>query len=92
MTTLTTAPSTPAPPAVGNIDEGEPRFTRLSVNVALDIAEALRSLTRRKGITATEGVRRAIAVWKLVEDASAAGQQLQLVDRKTGAVRELMLL
>ena len=70
----------------------EPRYTRLSVNIALDVAEALRTLTRRRGITATDGVRRAIAVWKLVEDATAQGQQIQIVDPATGNVRELVMI
>ncbi len=72
--------------------DDEPRFTRLSVNVTLDVADAIRTLTRRKGITATEGVRRAIAIWKLVEDELQAGNRVQLVDPKTGAARELVLV
>lgn len=71
---------------------GEPKYTRLSVNIALDVADMIRTLTRRKGITATEGVRRAIALWKLVEDETAAGGTVQVVNSKTGKVRELVLL
>ncbi len=74
------------------VEADEPRYTRLSVNIALDVAEAIRSLTRRKGITATEGVRRAIAIWKLVEDESQAGNRVQIVNPKTGETRELVLL
>ncbi len=72
--------------------DDEPRFTRLSVNVTLDVADAIRTLTRRKGITATEGVRRAIAIWKLVEDELQAGNRVQFVDPRTGAARELVLM
>jgi len=72
--------------------EGEQRYTRLSVNVAFDVAEAVRALCKRRGITATEGVRRAIALWKIAEDATAKGQQVQIVDPVTGSVRELVLV
>lgn len=95
MTTATaTAPTTasgrgPTPP---DSSDGEQRYTRLSVNIALDVADALRSLAKRRGITVTDGVRRAIAIWKLVEDASAKGQQVQIVDPATGNVRELVLV
>ncbi len=89
MTTATAADPTRAP-----IDDqdGEVKFTRLSVNIALDVADMIRTLTRRKGITATEGVRRAIAIWKLVEDETAAGNSVQVVNPKTGKTRELVLL
>ena len=82
---------TSTPPTPPSADD-EQRYTRLSVNVALDVAEALRTLTKRRGITITDGVRRAIAIWKLVEDASAKGQQVQIVDPATGNVRELVLV
>lgn len=90
MTTTTTAPTRSSSPPSAS-DNGEQRYTRLSVNVALDVAETLRALTKRRGITVTDGVRRAIAIWKLVEDADAKGQQVQIVDPATGTVRELVM-
>ncbi len=87
---MVTGPTSTLPPR--DSDAGEPRFVRLSVNVALDVADALKTLTRRRGITATEGVRRAIAVWKLVEDEKDAGNRVQIVDPKTGDARQLVLL
>lgn len=88
--TTTTAPTRSSSPPPAS-DNGEQRYTRLSVNVALDVAETLRALTKRRGITVTDGVRRAIAIWKLVEDADAKGQQVQIVDPATGTVRELVM-
>ncbi len=89
MTTATAPSRSSSPPP--DSDDGEQRYTRLSVNVTLDVADALRSLTKRRGITVTDGVRRAIAIWKIVEDADAKGQQVQIVDPGTGTVRELVL-
>lgn len=87
----TAARHTSTPPAPPSADD-EQRYTRLSVNVALDVADALRVLAKRRGITVTDGVRRAIAIWKLVEDASAEGQQIQIFDPATGKIRELVLI
>lgn len=92
MSTIEKTPTAPAPEVPSGPSEGaEPRFTRLSVNVTLDVADAIRSITRRKGISATEGVRRAIAIWKLVEDAVEDGGTVQVVS-STGKARELVLL
>lgn len=82
----------PTRPADDVDDQDSPRFVRLTVNVALDVADAFKALTRRRGITATEGVRRAIALWKLVEDETTAGNHVQIVNAKTGKARELVLI
>lgn len=93
MTTATATPTRqPTRPDDSDSDTGGVKFTRLSVNIALDVADMIRSLTRRKGITATEGVRRAIVLWKLVEDELAAGNTVHVVNAKTGTTRELILL
>lgn len=80
----------------GSPDEGSSeRVTRLSVNLASDVAEALKSLTRRRSISITEGVRRAIAVWKLVEDEQEKGNRIAIVEHHqdgTTAVREVVVL
>ncbi len=67
---------------------------RLSVNLAPDVADALRGTAAAQGITVTEAVRRAVAVWKLVSDENAAGRRLMVVDGKgDGATfREVVLL
>lgn len=89
---MTTAPASRRSSTPPDSADDEQRYTRLSVNIALDVADALRSLAKRRGITVTDGVRRAIAIWTLVEDASAKGQQVQIVDPATGNVRELVLV
>jgi hypothetical protein len=64
---------------------------RLSVNVSPETAGHLKALTGRKGLTITEGIRRAITVWKFVEDEVAAGNELAVIE-KDGAIRKIMLL
>jgi len=66
-------------------------FVRLSVNVSGETAEAFRSLIARKGLSVTEGVRRAIMVWKFIEDEIAAGNALAVIE-PDGAIRKVTLL
>ncbi|MFI5710215.1 ribbon-helix-helix protein, CopG family [Kribbella sp. NPDC051620] len=72
-----------------------PAIVRLSVNLAADVADVLRSLAGRRGLSLTETIRRAIAVLKFVEDEVEQGNKLAVVE--TGAdgrqrVREIMLV
>ena len=48
-------------------------IVRLSINLSTETAETFKALAGRKGLTITEGIRRAIAVWKFAEDEVAAG-------------------
>ena len=64
---------------------------RLSVNLSTETAETFKTLTGRKGLTITEGIRRAIAVWKFVEGETAAGNTLAVIEAD-GSVRKVMLL
>jgi len=77
------------------VDASSPttRHTRLSVNLSLDTATALKDLVTRKGITLTDGICRAIAVWKFVEDEIAKGNRLAVIEHEDGKerVREVVL-
>jgi hypothetical protein len=81
-------------------DEGAPidsqeeparRSVRLAVNVSDDTARTFRSLIERKGLSITEGIRRAIAVWRFVEDETERGNKL-IVQEPNGTQREVLLL
>lgn len=67
-----------------------PKPLRLSVNMNPETAEALRELAQ--GTTVTEAVRRAIAIAHYVAEQAEAGNTFQIRDKKTGAVRELILV
>lgn len=55
--------------------------TRLSVNINDETAAALKDLADRRDTSVTEIVRRAVAVYKFVEDeVGQKGKTLQLVD------------
>ena len=57
-----------------------PRTERLNINIHETTAQALQDMSRAKGITVTETVRRAVALLKLLEDQTARGIEIQLVD------------
>jgi len=67
---------------------------RLSVNLASDVAGALKAMSTAQGVSVTEGVRRAIALWKLVTDEHAKGNKIMVVEGEGGSAkfRELILL
>lgn len=71
---------------------GSTPLTRLNINLNEETAETLRELAAARGISFTEAVRRAISVYKFVEDEIAGGKQVQSVDTDRGTVRELVLL
>jgi hypothetical protein len=67
---------------------------RLSVNLASDVAAALKTLSTQQGVSVTEGVRRAIALWKLVSDERAKNNRVMIVEGEgeSAKFRELVLL
>lgn len=68
---------------------------RLSVNLAPDVAAALRKWADRKHISATEAVRRAIAIWNFVENELANGNTLAVVEHRPDGehhLREVVLI
>ena len=72
-------------------DENQERTVRLSVNLSPESAETFRALIKRKGLTITEGIRRAIAVWKFVEDETQRGNQIAVIERDD-SIRKVVLL
>lgn len=69
------------------------KVVRLSVNLSPDVAEVLKRRANTKGISLTEAVRRAIAVWDMMEDEKATGNQLATIERTPNGkrVREIVL-
>lgn len=85
MTNSKRAASTQTSPAPG-------KLVRLSVNLNQETADALKEIAADSGVSLTEAVRRAISVYKFVDDEREAGRRVQTVDPKGGAVRELVLV
>ncbi len=67
------------------------KFVRLSVNLSLETAETFKELITRKGMSITEGIRRAIAVWKFLEDERSRGNEIAVIE-KDETVRKVVFL
>jgi hypothetical protein len=65
-------------------------YHRLSVNLNEESAEVLRSVTRSRGITTTEAIRRAIGLLAFFEDANRAGAKI--VQETKDGVRQVHVL
>lgn len=62
--------------------------TRLSVNVNDETARAVKELAAQQETSATDIVRKAIAVYRFIEDETAAGKELRMVgEHETTTVR-----
>jgi hypothetical protein len=78
-------------------DEGRRRspdrgnLVRLSINLGAETADAFKALIERKGLTITEGIRRAITVWKFVEEETAKGNQIAVIEQDD-SIRKVVLL
>jgi hypothetical protein len=53
--------------------------TRLSVNINDETAAAIRTSQTRRQTTATEVLRRAVSVYKFLDDARRRGDEIRLV-------------
>ncbi|MBB5776648.1 ribbon-helix-helix protein, CopG family [Nonomuraea jabiensis] len=66
-------------------------FVRLSVNLSHETAQTFKALAERKGLSFTEAIRRAITIWKFVEDQLAQGHELAIVE-SDGNPRRILFL
>jgi Ribbon-helix-helix protein, copG family len=60
---------------------------RLSVNVALDVGDAIDELAKRHGTTITDVIRRAVSMCKYIDDETSDGGRILVERDKT--VREI---
>jgi hypothetical protein len=77
-----------------NADRERPQdkgSTRLSINLSAETAEALRELAARKGVSITEGIRRAIAAWQFLEVEASKGNRIAVIEQD-GSIRTVVLL
>jgi len=63
---------------------------RLSVNVASDVAAAIEDLAKRHDTTITDVIRRAVSVYKFMDDEVRDGGKIMV--ERGGTVRELKFL
>lgn len=68
------------------------QLVRLNVNLNAETAEALKEIADQRGISFTEAVRRAISIYKFIDDETQEGHRIQTVDPERNQVRELVLM
>jgi len=66
-------------------------FVRLSLNVSTQTAAVIRDIAGRKGLSATESIRRAIAIWQFIETETSAGNRIAVIERD-GSIRTVVVL
>jgi hypothetical protein len=72
--------------------DNDVQYERLSVNINDETAKILRNLKLKKGFTITEAVRRAVALYDLLDQEVARGGKAQLVDRNGRNARDIIFL
>ncbi|MFI6705156.1 hypothetical protein ACIBF7_01905 [Nonomuraea sp. NPDC050478] len=71
--------------------EAKKGFVRLSINLSTETMDILRRLIEAKGLSITDGVRRAIKVWQFVEEQTEKGNELAVIE-PNGDVRKVLVL
>jgi hypothetical protein len=61
---------------------------RLSVNVAPDVGDAIDQLAKRHGTTITDVIRRAVSIYKYLDDQTTAHDAKILIE-ESGTIREV---
>jgi len=67
-------------------------LTRLSVMMNAETTEQLKGLKDEKGLSVTETVRRAIAVYAFLNDEQNAGKSIHIVNPRKSVYAEMDLL
>ncbi|CRK59197.1 hypothetical protein [Alloactinosynnema sp. L-07] len=65
-------------------------YQKISVNLPVEVLEALREMAERDNLTQTEVLRRAISALKFISDAHKAGQAILLRDPSTKETERLV--
>lgn len=72
-------------------EKSDPRadLIRLSVNLNLETAAALREFADRRGLSFTESIRRVISIASYLENEISEGRKVQVVDERRRKAWEL---
>lgn len=79
-----------APPTAEVVPETAPETVRLSINLSPAVADTVRSYSKRKGVSVTEAVRRAISMLAYIDAAQDRGASINLSEN--GTLKEVQFL
>jgi predicted transcriptional regulator len=66
-------------------------MTKLTVQFTDEMDQVLEELARARDVPKAQVLRRAVLLMRYLDEASAAGKDLVLIDRVTGQERQLVL-
>jgi hypothetical protein len=89
---MPTTPTTASGTKKNGNRSSDQSLVRLNVNLNAETAAALRELAEERDISFTEAVRRAISVYKYMNDEKQAGRHIQTTNADRGDVRELLMM
>jgi hypothetical protein len=78
----------PASRAAPQQDDSQDVVVRLSVNVSPAVAETIKGIAKRNGISVTEAVRRAISVLAYIDSAQSRGASINI--QEDGVLKEVL--
>jgi predicted transcriptional regulator len=67
-----------------------PGVVRLSVNLSPEVAQVLREMADKRGITVTEALRQAISTEKFISESIEKGEKILIEGPKGKSVRQLI--
>jgi len=68
----------------------EEKLVRLSVNLNMETALAIKRIACRSGTNVTEAIRRAISIHAFLQDEILKGRKIHTMDHDGGNVREVI--
>jgi hypothetical protein len=72
------------------VPETPPETVRLSINLSPAVADTIKGYSRRKGVSVTEAIRRAISVLAYIDAAQDRGASINLSEN--GTLKEVQFL
>lgn len=58
-------------------------YQKISVNLSLEVLDALKEMAQRDNVTMTEALRRSISTQKFLDDAQRSGKYILIEDSET---------
>jgi hypothetical protein len=65
-------------------------YQKISVNLSLEVLDALKQMAERDNVTMTEALRRSISTQKFIDDAQRSGKNLLLEDSETRDLQRIV--
>ena len=65
-------------------------YQKISVNLSLEVLDALKEMSQRDNVTMTEALRRSISTQKFLDDAQRSGKYILIEDPETHELQRVI--